>query len=1177
MVKALELTQGDLMLERDEREALQDLLTKMNEEISVVKRELAAAREQLKADHLAFIRGREEKVAVELVRDSKRLDLKAIDAELEAKREALVRMETEQVVPMEAKMVLLNKEASKLDLQMAALREQHETKAAEISRMDAALSAMSNEMRILENNAIDLRRKAIFLTEQVEEKTALLRILDGDLRAKDLLIRDALCASPALPGPASQTDRQGKESAVPDAIVPHQESAELTNCDTIPLQDVLVTVLNGSGLVRKDLQNGECHLYVVLRMGAQVKRTRMLHGVAEPLWNETFCFRLSHQELEFILSDSVQSLAERMTHSGVLRFTDELVGALAKGPVQRWVPVGDSNGGVHVILQAAVPGVKELPTANQCGSPAELPQGVPHLPPQQLSSPMTPPIPIKAEAVSPAKVERAATASSATPAPNPATKHSEGSSLPPSPASSQYVDFAEATSREPSLHFKEPDLKFLHIRLYEGVVPIMDFDGLCDPFLFVDTGFMQWKSEIAKETLTPVWEQEVVLACYNTQNIDQWNLKLPSELRSDTLNMTVYNWNPAHDRRIGFIRLKLHDIPGFLGDEIVEPPAPHWFEADRHFGVLTLLVSSDAGKWVTSLMFDKMMKKKAKEQRSKIEFIRNLQSGLKNATDALGAGAQGLTTQFKNVGAVVDPEDLMKGQGPSINPKSEFQAQRKDRHRDPEKTEEEAAADGDGTEATEKDEDAEEALKHAHEMCSIKAQIWFDNTYTALPLPIVGQLYFRLHHIELERRDFGQPRSPLVILNYNRHWVRLPTVFGNVHSVFDQEFTFGVTEPAAVMTVAVFDDISDRLIGSEPKFLGLLRIRPCCLSTNTWHRACLPIYQRFKGRVRLRGRITLSACLQMRSALPIMVAMFKPPLKDLAYYQPLNAFKSDFHPDKPIDFETPIRVVQYDQLFKILAEQDNGVLTFRPEAVKKVVSRPVADLDLDMLNANFKRVVECFRMLVRFADYLDYICLWTSFRESLAVNVLLVLLICYIEWAPTFLLLWLLVSFLKGLIKRAKGAVIAPMESDLFGEVVDGLGGAKGDDPDDEDEAQAKTKNDDADTSAWEEIRALVQMAIRVQEAAGDVASIVERIQAMPRFMDPRVSGLLSVAFAVLIPGLYYVPLKFVMSFAVLFVLRHPVLRDPIPPPPVNLVGRLPSRSELLLPRQSGNVMGLGF
>lgn len=41
--------------------------------------------------------------------DSKRLDLKAITAELEAKREAVVKMETEQVLPTEAKIVQLSK------------------------------------------------------------------------------------------------------------------------------------------------------------------------------------------------------------------------------------------------------------------------------------------------------------------------------------------------------------------------------------------------------------------------------------------------------------------------------------------------------------------------------------------------------------------------------------------------------------------------------------------------------------------------------------------------------------------------------------------------------------------------------------------------------------------------------------------------------------------------------------------------------------------------------------------------------------------------------------------------------------------------------------------------------------------------------------------------------------
>lgn len=85
------------------------------------------------------------------------------------------------------------------------------------------------------------------------------------------------------------------------------------------------------------------------------------------------------------------------------------------------------------------------------------------------------------------------------------------------------------------------------------------------------------------------------------------------------------------------------------------------------------------------------------------------------------------------------------------------------------------------------------------------------------------------------------------------------------------------------------------------------------------------------------------------------------------------------------------------------------------------------------------------------------------------------------------------------LIRRAKGAVIAPMESELFGEVVDGLGGAKEEELDEEDAARERAKKEDADTSAWEEIRALVQMAIRVQEAFGDFASVVERIQRTPR------------------------------------------------------------------------------
>ena len=70
-------------------------------------------------------------------------------------------------------------------------------------------------------------------------------------------------------------------------------------------------------------------------------------------------------------------------------------------------------------------------------------------------------------------------------------------------------------------------MKYLRIRLLDGVMPVMDFDGLCDPFLIADTGFMKWQSPVIKETLTPNWRTEAIIACYHLENIevctDHWD------------------------------------------------------------------------------------------------------------------------------------------------------------------------------------------------------------------------------------------------------------------------------------------------------------------------------------------------------------------------------------------------------------------------------------------------------------------------------------------------------------------------------------------------------------------------------------------------------------------------------------------------------------------------------
>jgi len=698
------------------------------------------------------------------------------------------------------------------------------------------------------------------------------------------------------------------------------------------------------------------------------------------------------------------------------------------------------------------------------------------------------------------------------------------------------------TDREPAAHFLEPDLKYLRIRLLEGVVPIMDFDGLCDPYVKVDTGLMQWDSNVIKGTLTPGWYQEAVVACYDLRHAEDWNLTLPDELRSDCVRLIMLDWNVTKDRRIGFITLRLRDIPGYDTDDIVEPPAPHWYEGERHMPALSLtrLVNSDFGRWLSSLYFDEKIKARLKEQRRKMAVISMLQSsGVAQVGHLIGDRLAEINAKVQQRMA-----ELRKGSGPELQFKTTEELQ---------------------VEAMLPPDDAgeEELLKQDRSLLSIKAQIWFDNTYVPPPPKIIGQLYVQLHSVELKPRDNGAPRSPMVVLRYQRHWVRLPTVLGNHHAAYLQEYYFGVVEPSDVFTIAVFDDGDG--FSSDPKVMGLQRVQPCTLASNKKYRTTLPLYQRFKGAVHERGKITFTICLYLPSVAPMLVAMFKPPLKELYYYAPLGEFTSALTGNKPLDFETPIRVNQFERLLEIVKQQ--GKPEWRPQAIKATANSPSPKLDLDLLTANWSRLQQCFKVLFNFVDYLDYICQWTDVRASVTVNAGSVLLVCYIEWLPEVLVLYLLYAFTKGFMRRTAGQIVVPLDAGLFGGVVN-----TEDNMDDDDDAEGEGKKkdaEDAETSAWEDIQKILQMAVKVQELLGDVASFAERVEALPKWKDPRISGLLCVIFAVLLPGLCYLPLKAVVSFVFLFVLRHPALRDPIPPPPVNMIMRLPTRAPLLVPKTS--------
>lgn len=78
-------------------------------------------------------------------------------------------------------------------------------------------------------------------------------------------------------------------------------------------------------------------------------------------------------------------------------------------------------------------------------------------------------------------------------------------------------------------------------------------------------------------------------------------------------------------------------------------------------------------------------------------------------------------------------------------------------------------------------------------------------------------------------------------------------------------------------------------------------------------------------------------------------------------------------------------------------------------------------------------------------------------------------------------------------------------------------------------------------------------------------ASGIEHVQALITWRDPTASSVALTLLLALAAALAVVGLRPLVTLGLLWVFRPPALRDPCPPPPVNFVQRLPTRSDTSL------------
>uniref|UniRef100_A0A7S4CYR8 C2 domain-containing protein n=1 Tax=Eutreptiella gymnastica TaxID=73025 RepID=A0A7S4CYR8_9EUGL len=636
----------------------------------------------------------------------------------------------------------------------------------------------------------------------------------------------------------------------------------------------------------------------------------------------------------------------------------------------------------------------------------------------------------------------------------------------------------------------------------------MDMDGTSDPYVVIDSGFQKWQSKPVMSTLLPIWDEEVVIGVINHATVD--SLALPEHLQQDYIEISVWDHDLASDDVIASHRIPFADIPGYDEDCIIDEPKATWYEMQQESSWVDDIMGSDLGQWVQSLL-----KPTPRTERRRSSLLK-------------------LEHEARRKSVSIDAETAPKPAIKKDHWKTVADKVFKRQH--------EFAG-------------AHDESKRGQGSCKVKLAIWFDNKYLPKSPPLLGQLMLRLQNARVHPRDNDEGRNVMIVLQYGRHWVRVPSIkaSGNGLAVFDQKFTIGVHDPGTVLTVGVFDDCSDNLLATKPQFLGLFRIRTCTLASNEWFEVDQPLYRLINGEIWEKGRVKCSIYFQCNKYLQTIAAMFACPLPDLAYYHPLTEEWKDAIDTAMQDFEIALMTAQPEEL------------GFCQEMVLHVRGPVHVKFSMTMFKANIARLKDALGPIGDLAGHFDDICEWKNFRLSLGVNVLGVLLIWYYMYIPHLVMGYLLYSFVKGYWNNEVSRHIDPMDVQLYG-------GVKGQKESEAAEAEEQTEKEEEEPEeeeskgAFEQMRQQYNEAMNlltgIQNTLGAIADVLERLGAMPHWNDPRISLLCTVLFGVVLAVFNFLPLKTILSVVVLFVLRHPSLRDPIPPPPINMVERLPSRGD---------------
>ncbi|CAO2819544.1 unnamed protein product [Amaranthus hypochondriacus] len=384
------------------------------------------------------------------------------------------------------------------------------------------------------------------------------------------------------------------------------------------------------------------------------------------------------------------------------------------------------------------------------------------------------------------------------------------------------------------------------------------------------------------------------------------------------------------------------------------------------------------------------------------------------------------------------------------------------------------------------------------------------------------------------------------VAKYGQKWVRTRTIIDSSSPQWNEQYTWLVYDHCTVITVGVFNNC--HLQGPEnnknvqDSRIGKIRIRLSTLQTDRIYTHSYPLLVLQPQGLMKMGELQLSIRFTCSSLQNLLQIYTRPILPIMHYSHPLSLYQQE-----------NLRHQATQLLSSRLGRSEPPL---RKEVVEYMLDYDSRTWSKRRTTTNCQRIKAALSGLERAMQFLEIICSWKNPFITILVHLFLLFLIFFPSYIFSSICLNLSVIGIWNYSTRPRN----PPHMDPV--LSNALKLASEDLEEEFDRIPTTCKNNETLKFRYNRLRTI---AGQVQILLGDLATQLERLQALLNWRDPRATALF-VCFCV-VSGvlLAIVPIRWVFIGLLFYILRPPSFRSKVPSMPLNFLRRLPAKTDSLL------------